>query len=91
MLKKNKILVMFILCTKILTDNKISFFMDRSYTPDREDFLTLFIATENTKKIVYKLPHTLYNKEVFKLKICKKGTSEEIKKKEELFNEKKKK
>ena len=64
--------------------------MDRSYTPDREDFLTLFIATDNTKKIVYKLPHILYNKEVFKLKICKKGTSEEIKKKEELFKEKKK-
>ena len=57
--------------------------MDRSYTPDREDFLTLFLSSDKTKKIIYKLPHKLYNKEVFKLKICKKGISDLIKKKEE--------
>ena len=65
-----------IILQKISSKTVISYYLDRTFTPEKKDYLNLFIE-ETGKKLIYKLP-ILNNREVFELKICQKGTIEKI-------------
>lgn len=81
-----KTLVLLITTLKFTqTQSQLSYYIDRSINPHTlttKDYLHLFLDnSENSEKLVYRLPVDLKNKEVFKIKICKKGTVEILKQK----------
>lgn len=64
------------LITNICLTSNLSFFVEREATIGGSDYVNIFVEDGNreNQKIVYKLPQSFRNKEVFRLKICKKGT-----------------
>ena len=89
-----KTLVLFIITLKkTLTQSQLSFYVDRSINPHTlksTDYLHLFLDDKKNeefdfknKKLIFELPVDLKNKEVFKIKICKKGTVSKLKLKNE--------
>ena len=73
----SSLIISLVLIQKYQTSTKVSFYIDRTYTPEKKDYLSLFIKNDS-KAILYELP-TLRNKEVFELRICQKGTIQKIK------------
>ena len=72
----NKFLQSILLLLNITYSLKINYYFERQSTLKGDDFLHLYIDQNNlsNRKIVYKIPKNFRNKEVFKIKICKKDT-----------------
>lgn len=68
------------LLSHISLSSNLSFFVERESTIGGSDYVNVFIEDSNNQnqKLVYKLPQAFRNKEVFRLKICKKGTVAQV-------------
>lgn len=84
----SKLLLLFTIL-HLTSPAKISYYIDRQTTLQGKDYLHLFLhknPNSQKKKLVYEIPHKFRNKEVFKLKICNKGTKNQLEEIEDLSN-----
>ena len=82
-------LFLFFTILHISSQAKISYYIDRQTTLNGRDYLHLFLhenPNHKGQKLVYEIPHRFRNKEVFKLKICNKGTKKKLRDIEDTSN-----
>jgi hypothetical protein len=73
----NKLVIIMILFNISLCSS-ISYYVERESMIGGKDYVHIFLGENNNQKIVYSLETQFRNKEVFRLKICKEGTIQEV-------------